>query len=168
MPLPFDPATTAFSANNALALATASQIAYEKNQTSAAKKAASQLGCSDFHPFDTKDTQGFVAANKDIIIVAFRGTQPDNLKDWLTDIEIAPIDFQYIFEGAPDIGHIHNGFGHAIYDVWAEVAAAATAFQNPGAPKSLWTFVRDRISEPGARRHRNHSLSRADDPRAAR
>jgi triacylglycerol lipase len=56
------------------------------------------------------DTDCTLAHNDRFAIVAFRGTQPDRLKDIFADAEWFP--------RAWDIGHVHRGFARALNAVW--------------------------------------------------
>jgi triacylglycerol lipase len=134
--LKFNANTTQFDPGNALALADASNIAYNLDQTAAGQDVKNTFGFGNYHALNTKDTQGFIAGDDKAIIVAFRGTTPSDLRDWMTDVEIAPVNFDYIFSDAPDIGHIHNGFGHAFSDVADEMFATIRTFQDNG--QTLW------------------------------
>ena len=102
----FESATTRFSAANAEALAVAATIAYEANNTTAQRRAEKELGLDQFfEPFEHHnfviDTEGFVAASKQHVILAFRGTEPGKIKDWATDALAAPSAFRWFFERAP-------------------------------------------------------------------
>jgi triacylglycerol lipase len=66
---------------------------------------------SRFRFFDVESTQCFVAADQDIIIVCFRGTEPSQLEDWIVDL-----DFDLV-EG-PLGGRVHEGFYNALSCVW--------------------------------------------------
>ena len=70
MKLPFNAHTTKWDADNALALACASNIAYTLDQSAAAADAQSTFGFGNYHPFDTRDTEGFIAGNDEAIIVS--------------------------------------------------------------------------------------------------
>ena len=109
----FEPATTRFSAVNAEALALAATIAYEVDNTKARRRAAEELGLDQFfEPFEHHnfviDTEGFVAASKQHVVLAFRGTEPGKIKDWATDALAAPSAFRWFFELAPDVGNVHT------------------------------------------------------------
>jgi triacylglycerol lipase len=136
MKLPFNAHTTKWDADNALALACASNIAYTLDQSAAAADAQSTFGFGNYHPFDTRGTEGFIAGNDEAIVVAFRGTQPKELSDLMTDVNVAPVNFNFLFPNAPDIGHVHNGFGHAFRDVRDEMFRTIALFQTKG--QSLW------------------------------
>src|SRR5438876_11814146 len=107
----FEPATTRFSAVNAEALAVAATIAYEADNTKAQRRAEEELGLDHFfEPFEHHnfviDTEGFVAASKQHVVLAFRGTEPSKIKDWATYALAAPSAFRWLFERAPDVGKI--------------------------------------------------------------
>ncbi|MFF4192293.1 hypothetical protein [Nonomuraea sp. NPDC001831] len=42
-------------------------------------------------PFPLEDTQAYAAASDHMIVVAFRGTQPEELRDWLSDAAERPL-----------------------------------------------------------------------------
>ena len=56
-------------------------------------------------------TQGYVAANDDFAIVAFRGTEVINWKDVRTDVKVIPVPW----EGG---GTVHKGARDALDEVW--------------------------------------------------
>lgn len=64
---------------------------------------------AEYH--QNKSTQGFIfhdkTTNPDIIIVAFRGTEPFNSDDWSTDFDISWHEFQ-------GMGKVHSGFMKAL------------------------------------------------------
>jgi hypothetical protein len=59
------------------------------------------------------EPQGYVISNEDYAVLVLRGTEPVNLKDWLTDLEIGKIHTPY--------GSLHTGFYHSIEILWAEI-----------------------------------------------
>jgi triacylglycerol lipase len=139
----FEPGTTRFSAINAEALAVASIIAYEGDNTKAQRRAEKELGLDQFfEPFEHHnvaiDTEGFVAASKQHVILAFRGTEPGKIKDWATDGLAAPTAFRWFFDRAPDVGYVHSGFANSLRDSWAESIRKLLKKAGAGTRRSLW------------------------------
>ena len=58
------------------------------------------------------DTQAFVAQNAQVVIVAFRGTQPKVPIDWMTDFQAKHVSW------GPFAGLVHKGFHDALHAVW--------------------------------------------------
>src|SRR5438034_11251317 len=115
----FEPATTRFSAANAEALAVAATIAYEADDTKAQRRAENELGLDQFfEPFEHHnfviDTEGCVAASKQHVVLAFRGTEPGKIKDWATDALAAHSAFRWFFELPPDVCNVHSGFANSL------------------------------------------------------
>src|SRR2546429_1312661 len=101
----FNPNTTRWEAQNALSLAMASQLAYENAATIDATSKTWGFTRSDFieSPNGVEwDTQVCVVSNADAVVVAFRGTQPEELKDWVTDADIVLAH--------AEVGPVHFGF----------------------------------------------------------
>jgi len=127
----FNPNTTRWQAQNALALAMASQLAYENAAAIDATIKTWGFTRSDFiasPPGVEWDSQVFVASNADAVIVAFRGTQPDDLKDWITDADIVMAHSV--------VGPVHFGFWAALQSVWGPLEQAIVSHQDRG--QSLW------------------------------
>ena len=120
----FNPDAITFNAANALLLAEASEAAY-MTETEACDR-MSQLGLPNFQWIDLsgifQNLHAFAASNNEIVILAFRGTA--DVKDWMTDLHATPVRFSWIFQGGPEVGEIHAGFGHALSDGWRKVLAA--------------------------------------------
>ena len=114
-----------FSATNALLLARASQAAYLDEADAQAKMA--QLGLPTFEWIDLRgglfnDLYAFAASDGGFVILAFRGTK--SFQNWMSDLYSTPARFSWLFEGAPEVGDVHAGFGHALRDAWEKVVAA--------------------------------------------
>lgn len=107
----FDARTRNFSATNAAFLGRTSRVVYEP--LAQAKLVVTGWGLSDFQPFDKLGTQAFVAGNSDGLILAFRGTEPGELQDWMTDTNISLV-------GGPG-GRVHEGFFAALSSVWRDI-----------------------------------------------
>lgn len=115
----FEPKATGFSLNNAQILGQASAVAYEDPAT--CEWWAKSVGFGEAFQFFSNtdvihrsDTQGFIAQNSQSIIVAFRGTQPRQPIDWLSDFEASHETW-----GHP-VGKVHKGFYEALRVVWGQ------------------------------------------------
>jgi triacylglycerol lipase len=106
----FDTKARDWSRLNAYWLARAAKIAYEWKDTARTELAA--LGLPEYQAFDAQETQGYIAGNASVMILAFRGTEK-KLRDWLTD-------FDAVLVGGPG-GRVHEGFLTALSYVWRDV-----------------------------------------------
>lgn len=129
----FNPITTRWAPANALGCAYAARQAYA--DADACQQAALAWGFDRFaflnepddHPL--LDTQAFVTGNDDFTLVSFRGTQPDNPVDWLTDLDA----LMRPFHGA---GYVHKGFYDALAVVYDELLDTLHRFMDKS--QSLW------------------------------
>ncbi|MEW6609724.1 MAG: lipase family protein [bacterium] len=95
-----------FDQKRAYLLAQICQLSYEEYPTIPTKNIYETLGTGlDIYPMSVKDTQALGIANDKELIIAFRGTEPDCINDWLTDINIKRTD------------GIHRGFRKAYQDI---------------------------------------------------
>ena len=132
----FEPSATQWRTANALALAHASDLAYEDDQNQILQQLQAwgfpAAGCQ---VFSANTAQVLATANEEMIIVAFRGTEPAKLADWLVDTEIIQKPWRD-FLGEPNLGLVHHGFARNTAFVWEQlsqfVAGARTNKQ------SLW------------------------------
>ena len=127
----FDPNTTRWQAINALGSAMASQLAYEDAATIDATVKQWGFKQSTFittPPGSERDTQAFVASDDEMVLVAFRGTEPNQLEDWITDA-----DFKM---AKTELGLVHDGFWTALDPVWQPLQEAIGQHQNNS--QSLW------------------------------
>lgn len=74
--------------------------------------------------------QGFVVASENMIIVAFRGTEPERLEDWLSEADVL------VDAGPADTGTVHQGFNRALDAVYRQVHEAVDEFGDND--QSLW------------------------------
>lgn len=82
--LPFGPSENEYQ--NALFLAQCANAAYERGAVSHYKH-YDQIAFDTVESFEGPlDTQGFVGATNEAIVLAFRGTEPDRWQDWCTDL----------------------------------------------------------------------------------
>ncbi|MFQ5527671.1 MAG: hypothetical protein ACE5GX_15595 [Thermoanaerobaculia bacterium] len=125
--LDFRPTKTSFDLVNARATARASALAYKKKEE--ILKTLQSWGFANARFFSNRGTgtQGFVAGNDDMILVAFRGTESGELKDWRTDAKIKKIP-------GKGGGHVHRGFKAALESVSTPMAQAVRAFRDKGQP----------------------------------
>jgi len=115
----FEPEASGYSRENAWWLGRFADLAYAGPE--AIRETVNQLGLTTFRFFDgpRTDTQAFLAANSNVILVAFRGTQPRKLLDWITDLRAD------IVEG------VHRGFRSALDEVWPDLSAAIDSAKGP-------------------------------------
>jgi triacylglycerol lipase len=123
----FNPLAKTFNAANALLLAEASEVVYSSQAAACALMA--ERGLTNFRWIDLsgifQDLHAFAASNDDFAILVFRGTA--SVHDWMTDVYATPVRFSWIFQGGPEVGEVHAGFGHALSDGWAKVVDAVRA-----------------------------------------
>ncbi|KPK24015.1 MAG: hypothetical protein AMK69_16800 [Nitrospira bacterium SG8_3] len=122
----FDPRTTQYRPQNALLLAKAALLAYQSPES--IKPEVEKWGYAQFAFIDRKDTQVFLAGNPEMILVAFRGTEPQTLQDWMTDAQIKRKPGPY--------GKVHRGFLQALQAVWPEIQKIINKWQTQA--QSLW------------------------------
>ena len=65
--------------------------------------------------FDGKaeGTQGFIACHQEVIFLAFRGTQPTKVKDWVSDAKASMKN--------DSVGKVHHGCKDALDGIWQEI-----------------------------------------------
>ena len=129
MPNPFDgfqPATAKYQSANAVALASAARLAYNDSATIASLSVQWGFPCCRF--IERRETHGLVMANSSAVVVAFRGTEPGKLKNWMCDLDLQFTDGPF--------GLVHNGFNLALSHVWDDIDACVVEFQDQG--QSLW------------------------------
>lgn len=122
----FDPRTTQYRPQNALLLAKVALVAYQSPES--IKPEVEKWGLSQFVFIDRKDTQVFLAGDSEIILIAFRGTEPERLQDWMTDAQIKRKAGLY--------GKVHRGFLRALQSVWSEIQVIIEKWQTQA--QSLW------------------------------
>jgi len=99
--------------DNALYLAHAANAAYYDNPREQ-YPTLSQMGLDTLLLFASRpslDTFGFVAANANHLVLAFRGT--DDPLDWMTNLRVRMVDW--------DQGQVHKGFARSLDSVWSQV-----------------------------------------------
>ncbi|MFD0268021.1 lipase family protein [Streptomyces sp. NPDC127106] len=81
-------------------------------------------------PFPLEDTQAYTIASDHMIITAFRGTEPGQIRDWLSDATTPPRP------GPARTGYIHYGFGQALDSVFPAVRDTLAELRDNG--QSVW------------------------------
>ncbi len=122
----FQPTAIGFSLPNANALAEASGLAYRPIED--VQTQAKDWGFPQVRFLDSGTTQGYVMANDHAIIIAFRGTESKNLKDWATNL-----NFDHV--SIPD-GEVHEGFNRALDRVWEDLFLTVVKFRTEA--QSVW------------------------------
>lgn len=125
----FAPFSTGYNPLNALWSGKAARLAYQ-NLDSIKAVTVKQWEFGDFHFFNTGETQAYMIANPDLVVLAFRGTESSNLRDWMTDAKI-----RMVTGCGP--GRVHRGFLAAIDHIWDEVLTTLTKFRKDDQPLLL-------------------------------
>ena len=133
----FNAETTRWNPQNARALVYMADLAYK--DTASIQKAAADWGLAAervaiIQPA-TSVLQAIVLGRADAIIVAFRGTRPDQLRDWMADFEISQAPFSEYFR-APDAGEVHEGFAYLLARSWKDILAEVLRLQDDA--QTLW------------------------------
>jgi triacylglycerol lipase len=133
MAFPFDPGARGFSLTNALGSALAAELAYADPGTADTTLKTEWGFKTTFHyaapPGDLFPAHGFLAVSDELALVAFRGTDPAQIKDWLTDASAILVP--------SDVGRVHAGFVEAFRSIWPALLADLRATQWRGA-RPLW------------------------------
>jgi triacylglycerol lipase len=113
----FNPQAADFEANNAYFFAKVAALVYEESEV--AEAMVQQIW--NFPGFEfiegrsgkKIDTQGFVMANSEAIVVVFRGTEEDKSGDWHTNLDVDLV--------AQLGGRVHEGFWDALSAIWEQL-----------------------------------------------
>ncbi|MFJ6799027.1 lipase family protein [Streptomyces sp. NPDC091268] len=131
-----DHTATGYSIGHALGMARAAQLAYKsEGEVEATAREWGFDRVRHHHttftpPFPLQDTQAYTMASPRMIVTAFRGTQPVEMRDWLSDTTTPP------WPGPAKTGFIHYGFGEALNSAWPKIRAAIDEFRDND--QSLW------------------------------
>jgi triacylglycerol lipase len=107
----FEPQAIAYSPVNAVALAQAARLAYCDSFKIASTTKTWNFPRYQF--FDRNHTQAFIMGNDEVIILAFRGTEGNCLKDWMTDVDIKLVRSEH--------GQVHCGFNRSLEIIWLDL-----------------------------------------------
>ncbi|MFJ9690792.1 lipase family protein [Kitasatospora sp. NPDC101183] len=138
MPVPsaIDHTAREYSLTQAYWLARASDLAYKDDAV--IDRQAADWGFDQVRhhatrftpPFPLQDTQAYTMASDHMIVTAFRGTEPQELRDWLSDATTPP------WPGPGGTGFVHYGFAEALASVLPDVEKAVTGLRTNG--QSVW------------------------------
>lgn len=103
-----------YSVSVAKQLALFSALAYKTDNKHFVENALSEYSKSHFKTFDNDATEALVVKTGTCIILTFRGTEPTEFKDILSDINIIP-------KKAERQGIVHSGFAGALDKIWTDV-----------------------------------------------
>jgi triacylglycerol lipase len=143
----FEPNATVYSPVNALSLAKAARLAY--HDQFAITSLIRNWNFTQFHFFEQNHTQAFMMGNDQLIILAFRGTEGNSIKDWMTDANINLIEDCY--------GEVHRGFSFGLNEIWQDVLSKLQSFRTQNQPlfitghslgAALATLAAARLSAP--------------------
>lgn len=111
--LAMNPRAQGFSLANALYLAHASDIAYHRSPSSA----AGERLALEASPFRSKLTRmrGFLGVCPTHAVLAFRGSDPVTLPNWLTDAVVRLVEHEHY------IGRVHHGFSAVLNRTWDKI-----------------------------------------------
>ncbi|MER6052114.1 lipase family protein (plasmid) [Streptomyces sp. BHT-5-2] len=125
-----DQQATGYSLRQALCMVRAAELAYQDEPTIEA--AAGRWGFDRVRhhhtafrpPFPLRDTQAYTLGGRHMIITAFRGTEPAELRDWLSDADTPP------WPGPGGRGAVHHGFAEALESVWPQLLTTLKEFRD--------------------------------------
>jgi triacylglycerol lipase len=92
-------------------MATISLMAYKAPDTVVQKM--HDRGYEQFQFFDRGETQAFLVGNATKLVLIFRGTEPKNVEDWITNAQVAKVQACG--------GRVHAGFWQGCQAVWSEL-----------------------------------------------
>ncbi|MFF3554653.1 lipase family protein [Streptomyces tsukubensis] len=81
-------------------------------------------------PFALEDTQAYTLAGERMIVTAFRGTEPVQIRDWLSDASTPP------WPGPARTGYMHYGFAEALDSVYPGVRDTIAELRDNG--QTVW------------------------------
>lgn len=112
----------------ALLFAELSMIAYLAPEET--EKAAKRLGFTETIFYNNDGSQAYSFSNKHDIVIAFRGTEPNEWNDIKADIDATKAL-------AETVGHVHRGFKKEVDDVWPLLEKMLVSHKN-NLDKKLW------------------------------
>lgn len=102
-----------FSYANALECANLSSLAYKKEKDF--KEAVTALGYKNIKFFNVDGAQAYGMSQGDYIIIAFRGTEPNEFNDVKADLNAMHVKNEL------GKGRVHKGFKKEVDDIWEQI-----------------------------------------------
>ncbi|MFB7668923.1 lipase family protein [Kitasatospora sp. NPDC056138] len=136
VPTTFDHRVTNYSLPHAYWLARAAGLSYQDREAIEAQARSWGFDTVRHHetrftpPFPLQDTQAYTMASEHMIVTAFRGTEPAQIRDWLSDATTPP------WPGPGGTGYVHYGFAKALASVHPAVVKTVGELRTNG--QSLW------------------------------
>lgn len=130
VPTTFDQDATDYSLAHAYWLAKASDLAYKDDATIDEQARDWGFDTVRHHetrftpPFPLEDTQAYTMASDRMIVMAFRGTEPKEIRDWLSDSSTPP------WPGPGGTGFVHYGFAQALESVFPDIRKTLTELRD--------------------------------------
>lgn len=112
----------------ALLLAELSMIAYLSHKETT--KAATRLGFDETIYYNNDGSQAYAFTNECDIVIAFRGTEPNEWNDIKADMDASKAL-------AETVGHVHRGFKKEVDDLWPQLEEMLVA-NKQNLAKKLW------------------------------
>lgn len=134
----FEPEARGVSAVNAVSLCNAALLAYSPQDDVRRFLTQWDFDLATFRPLRQADTQGFVVRGPAGVVVSFRGTEPTNILDWLSDFNYHALDFCKSHGFVPNVirGSVHGGFAAALNVVRNDLLEVVGDLAKPG--DRLW------------------------------
>jgi triacylglycerol lipase len=129
--------TAKYNPQNALTLVKLARLTYQTEEE--ISQQVTSWGFNQFSfittptPIEAYDTQAFIIANSNLILVTFRGSE--SRTDWKNNLDFVLIQG---YGGRVDEfqGRVHRGFSRALDSVWGQVKRTIDQFQTQG--QTLW------------------------------
>ncbi len=131
---PFNFSANSFALINACWLADASMLAYVRDRDFASRQFR-QSGFANVIFFDHSGTHCFIALHQRGVFVIFRGTEPDDIRDIMTDAKIMTVNEN-------KVGKVHSGFKQALDTIWDPLYAQLSGM-NTGRKQRCWLFLKN-------------------------
>ncbi|MGW1990253.1 lipase family protein [Embleya sp. NPDC001921] len=136
VPTAWDHTASGYNLAHAYWMARAADLAY-KNPAEVETRARDwgfdqvrHLASPHAMPFPIEDTQAYVMASDRMVVAAFRGTEPAQIRDWLSDATTPPVP------GPGGTGFVHHGFNQALASVYPEVRDTVAGMRTDG--QTVW------------------------------